>query len=54
MRPKKKAKVVPDLGKRFVQIAQISAVQQLAEVTGANSRKRGKSEEIELAGTCFG
>ena len=38
LRPKKRKKVAPTLGQRLVGIAQIEAVQQLAELTRANNK----------------
>ena len=53
IKPKKKVKVVPDIGRRFVQIAQIQAVQQLAEVTGVHKRKENDSPEVDYSGISF-
>ena len=51
LRPKKRKKVAPTLGQRLVGIAQIEAVQQLAELTGANNKGRTGLQDIDLAGT---
>ncbi len=48
LRPKKKKKVQPDLGKKFVQIAQIKAVQQLREVLRYKIEAKGGQEEVPL------
>jgi hypothetical protein len=53
LRPKKKTKVVPDVGRRFVQIAQIEAIQQLAEYSDGNRVISDEREEIELSGACI-
>ncbi len=52
LKPKKKRRVVPDIGRRFVQVAQINgAIEQLAEVTGVNKNTKEGTEEIDVSGT---
>ena len=48
MRPKKKVKVIPDVGRRFVQIAQVSAVKQLSEIVEGNKKNKIDSYLIDL------
>jgi hypothetical protein len=53
MKPKKRRKVEPDLGRRFVQVAQIQAVQQLAEVTGVHKNKKKGTDILDLDDACL-
>lgn len=48
LKPKKRKKVIPSLGQRLVQIAQIQGVQQLAEINGYNNTTGAGLEDIEL------
>ncbi len=49
LRPKKKKKVAVEMGRRFVQIAQVSAVQQLSEVIRGNENTTGGKPEIDIS-----
>ncbi len=52
LQPKKKKKVVPDIGRRFVQVAQISgAIEQLAELTGVNKNDKEGTGDIDISGS---
>jgi hypothetical protein len=54
LRPRKRQKIVPSLGERFVRIAQVQAIQQLAEVTGVYKNPKLGTGSVNLNNNCFG
>ncbi len=51
LKPKKRKKVAPSVGQQFVMAAQITAVQQLTELTTAHEANGGAGDDIDIHGS---